>query len=144
MRTAILAIAALIGASVVYGEDCGPTLAVAPRYPLLAFQARVSGRVQIEVEIGSDGKVVGLSRFEGDKIFQATSEEAARAWRFEEASSTNRKCILTMVYRIMPRGTSPQELTARFEPPLLVEVRRETAEPTVLVDPAPDRTKRRR
>jgi TonB family protein len=125
-----------MGAGLGYGQDCGPSRVVAPPYPLLAFQARVSGRVQIEIEVRNDGTVGGLSRFDGDKIFQPAYEEAARAWKFRPGS-TDRKCTVTMVYKIMPKGVSPQELTTRFEPPLLVEVRRETAEPTVLVDPAP-------
>ena len=138
MRLMTLSIAALMSLGMALGQDCAPSHVVAPRYPLLAFQARVSGRVTIEVEIRDDGSVAELGRFDGDKIFRAASEEAAWIWRFQPASSADRKCTLTMVYRIMPKGASPQELTTRFEPPLLVEVRRETAEPTVLVDPAPD------
>ena len=144
MRLMILGVAALTMACAANGQDCGPLYAVAPRYPLLAFQARVSGRIQIEVEVRSSGMVEGFGRFEGDKIFRPASEEAARAWKFHAASSPHRKCTLTMVYRIMPKGASAHDLTARFEPPLLVEVRRETAEPTVFVDPAPDPPKRRR
>jgi TonB family protein len=143
MRSTIFGVAALLGVGLAHGQDCGPSRVVAPRYPLLAFQARVSGRVQIEVENRNDGTVVGLGRFDGDKILRAASEEAARAWKFQPGSSPNRKCTVTMVYKIMPKGVSPQELTTRFEPPLLVEVRRETAEPTVLVDPAPDLPKRK-
>ena len=144
MRTLLLVVAALFGIWTALGQDCGPSLVVAPQYPLLAFQARVSGHVQVDVEVRSDGTVVGLSRSEGDKIFRGASEDAARAWRFQPGSSRDRKCTLTMVYRIMPKGASPQELTTRFSPPLLVEVRRETAEPAVLVDPAPDPPKRRK
>lgn len=144
MRLMIIGITAFMSTLAANGQDCGPSYIVAPRYPLLAFQARVSGRVQIEVKVRNDGVVGALSHFEGDKIFRPASEEAARAWKFQAASSPDRKCTLVMVYRIMPKGASPQDLTARFEPPLLVEVRRETAEPTVLVDPAPDPQMRRR
>lgn len=144
MRLMIVGFAALMITHAASGQDCGPSYVVAPRYPLLAFQARVSGRIQLEVEVRSSGEVVGFTGFEGDRIFRPASEEAARAWKFHAASSPDRKCTLTMVYKIMPKGASAQELTARFEPPLLVEVRRETTEPTVLVDPAPEPPKRRR
>jgi len=133
MRFVVLV--AVFGTMLAHGEDCGPVYVNAPRYPLLAFQARVSGRVQIEMEVQANGSIGGIGRFDGDKIFRVASESAVRAWKFQPGSE--RKCVATIVFKIMPVGTSPEELTTRFEPPLLVEVRRETAEPTVLVDPAP-------
>jgi hypothetical protein len=48
-----------------------------------------------------------------------------------------RRCAVTLAYKIMPKGTRPEDLTSRFEPPSHVEVRRETAEASVAVDPAP-------
>lgn len=137
----LFVLTALFGTLLAHGEDCGPAYVSAPRYPLLAFQARVSGRVEIEMEVRANGSIGGFSRFDGDNIFRAASESAARVWKFQPGS--DRKCVATIVYRIMPVGTPPEELTTRFEPPLLVEVRRETAEPTVLVDPAPVRAKRK-
>ena len=136
-----IVLVAMFGAMLAYGEDCGPVYVSAPRYPLLAFQARVSGRVQIEIEVRANGSIGGFSRFDGDKIFRVASESAARAWKFQPGP--DRKCVATIVYKIMPVGTPPEELTTRFEPPLRVEVRRETAEPTVLVDPAPVPAKRK-
>jgi TonB family protein len=60
--------------------NCKPSYVVAPRYPILAFQARVSGEVTIEVQVSEAGRVEAVSRFDGDKIFRAASEEAARSW----------------------------------------------------------------
>lgn len=137
----LFVLTAMFGAMLANGEDCGPTYVSAPRYPLLAFQARVSGRVKIEMEVRANGSIGGLGRFDGDKIFRAASEAAARTWKFQPGS--DRKCVAMIVYKIMPIGTPPEELTTRFEPPLLVEVRRETAEPTVLVDPASVPAKRK-
>ena len=45
-----IVLVAIFGTMLAHGEDCGPVYVSAPRYPLLAFQARVSGRVQIEME----------------------------------------------------------------------------------------------
>lgn len=131
----------LIVASLVRAApDCQPRYVAAPRYPVLAFQARVSGQVSVELSVRPDGVVDSL-RYEGDKIFRSASETAGRSWRFPPGEE--RKCSAVMVYRIMPHGTSLDELTTRFQPPLTVEVRRETAEPTVLIDPAPVPGKRK-
>lgn len=130
----------LFSASLAWAEDCLPKYIAAPRYPVLAFQARVSGQVRLDLAIRSDG-MVGSLHFEGDKIFRSASESAGRAWRFNPGPE--RKCSAVMVYRIMPPGSGVDELTTRFEPPLTVEVRRETAEPTVLIDPAPVPAKRK-
>jgi TonB family protein len=120
-----------------------PSYVVAPRYPKLAFQARVSGRATVEVKVADSGAVDTIIRFDGDKIFQKSSEEAAKAWMFQPSSHPNRKCKLIFVYTIMPRNAPPEDLTTRFTPPFQVEIRRETTEPTVLVDPAPDPPKRK-
>lgn len=130
----------MAGSFVQAAPDCQPRYVAAPRYPVLAFQARVSGQVSVELSVRSDGMVDSL-RYEGDKIFRSASETAGKLWRFPPGEE--RRCSAVMVYRIMPRGTSLDELTTRFEPPLTVEVRRETAEPTVLIDPAPVPSKRK-
>ena len=62
-------------------------------------------------------------------------------WKFSQG--VERKCSAIMVYRIMAPGTGIDDLTTRFEPPLTVEVRRESAAATVLVDPAPVPPKRK-
>jgi TonB family protein len=130
----------MAGSLVRAAPDCQPKYVAAPRYPVLAFQARVSGEVRVELTVRPDGVVDSL-RYEGDKIFRAASETAGKSWKFSPGEE--RRCSAVMVYRIMPRGTSLDELTTRFEPPLTVEVRRETAEPTVLIDPAPAPAKRK-
>ena len=104
----------LLGASLAWAEDCLPNYVTAPRYPVLAFQARVSGRVRVDLSIRADG-AVGSLNFDGDKIFRAASEMAGRAWKFDPGQE--RKCSVVMVYRIMPPGTGLDELTTRFEPP---------------------------
>ena len=147
MREFVMAfITLLCGVSVAQGQilnaKCEPSYVVAPRYPILAFQARVSGRVTVEVDVADSGAVDSIVRFDGDKIFQKASEEAAKAWRFQPSRKQNRRCTLIFVYVIMPKNTPSEDLTTRFVPPLQVEIRRETAEPTVLVDPAPDPPKK--
>ena len=125
----------LLGLALARAEECSPSYVRAPRYPVLAFQARVSGRVRIEMGVRSDGSVGSVTQLDGDKIFRAASEIADRSWKFGQGE--DRRCVATFVYHIMPAGTSLDDLTTRIEPPLLVEVRRETAEATVLIDPAP-------
>jgi Gram-negative bacterial TonB protein C-terminal len=119
-------------------SDCAPSYIVAPQYPTLAFQARYGGQVAIEVQVSAVGAVEAVSRFEGDRLFRAASENAARLWRYASSARTSRRCTMTLTYKIMPKGARPEDVTPRFEPPAHVEVRRETAEPSVTVDPAPD------
>ncbi|MFN9300759.1 MAG: energy transducer TonB [Acidobacteriota bacterium] len=127
-------------ASIACAQDCAPKYVAAPRFPVLAFQAGVNGRVRVELSIRADGTVASV-QFDGDKLFRSASESAGLAWKF--TPGVERKCSAIMVYRIMAPGTGVDELTTRFESPLTVEVRRETAEATVLVDPAPVPPKRK-
>ena len=131
---------ALLVAAFAFADDCAPKYVAAPRFPVLAFQARVSGRIRLDLSIKQDGKV-GSVQFDGDKLFRSASEIASLTWKF--SPGLERKCSAIMVFRIMPPGTGADELTTRFEPPLTVEVRRETAEAMVLIDPAPVPPKRK-
>ncbi len=148
MRSALIALITLLcGAGLSQDQMSNmkwePSYVVAPQYPKLAFQARVSGRATVEVQIAASGAVDSIVQFDGDKIFQKTSVAAARAWVFQPSSTPNRRYKLVFVYSMMPKNTGPADLTTRFMPPFAVEIRREVPEATVLVDPAPDPPKMR-
>lgn len=60
-------------------------LAVAPKYPAFARQARLQGMVYARVLVDQNGKVVRVARMEGQSIFHQVVEEAAQKWEFYPA-----------------------------------------------------------
>jgi peptidyl-prolyl cis-trans isomerase A (cyclophilin A) len=54
----------------------------APVYPIDARQAGVSGRVELEARIGTDGKVEDLKVVSGPQLLQQAALDAARTWRY--------------------------------------------------------------
>jgi protein TonB len=56
-----------------------------PSYPAMARQRRLEGWVELEIAIGSDGKVgeVNVVRSEPAKVFDREAVRAAQRWRFE-------------------------------------------------------------
>ena len=64
-----------------------PTLVhkVAPGYPMLARNERVSGRVVLSATIGSDGKISGVTVVSGAPVLAQAAEAALRQWRYRPA-----------------------------------------------------------
>ncbi|MBT4496652.1 MAG: TonB family protein, partial [Gemmatimonadetes bacterium] len=60
-------------------------LAVAPKYPAFARQARVQGMVYARVLVDRNGKVVRVASVEGQSIFKKAVEKAAQKWEFYPA-----------------------------------------------------------
>jgi TonB family protein len=60
-------------------------LAVAPKYPTFARQARIQGMVYARVLIDQNGKVVRVARMKGQSIFHQAVEAAAQKWEFYPA-----------------------------------------------------------
>jgi TonB family protein len=116
--------------------------AVAPSdYPAIAAQARVGGRVAVEVTIDPAGMVAEARMIDVDgppRIFeQDWYELLAREWRFasDQGAADLRKVRIEFVFRLMPRGTPREKLGTIFIPPYQVEVREEEPERVKL--PAP-------
>jgi TonB family protein len=53
-----------------------------PVYPLAAKEARVSGMVVVQLEVGEDGTVVKAEAVSGPEMLRQAAEDAARAARF--------------------------------------------------------------
>ncbi|MEW6729768.1 MAG: TonB family protein [Acidobacteriota bacterium] len=60
---------------------------VAPIYPPLAKVRRIQGKVNIGVQVNSEGKVIEVEFLEGNVLFKPASLEAARQWVFSQSSS---------------------------------------------------------
>ena len=60
-----------------------PIKQVYPDYPAILWAFRVSGTVEVWINIDVKGIVTNASMIRGFRLFQGVSEEAARQWRFE-------------------------------------------------------------
>ncbi len=59
---------------------------VAPTYPMIARQRRLSGVVVVQADVGKDGKVSNLQLISGPPVFREAAFEALRQWRFKPAT----------------------------------------------------------
>ncbi len=112
--------------------DGGPRVvaAVAPRFPDIAVQARITTTLEVCVDIGADGVPVAAQLIPPFRILKLAVEEAALRWRFEpiDAAGALQHVRLRFVLKLIPRDSSPAEETAVFRPPYEVEVRHATPE----------------
>lgn len=117
--------------------------AVSPVFPPTAVATNTSGTVSVEVETNAAGEVTSARSERGHPLLRKAAEDAARRWRFKSATSAS-TVHLTFVFRIMPKGTSAEELTPVFAPPYQVEVRHQPYEPITQSDPRSDPHRRRK
>jgi hypothetical protein len=104
-----------------------PVHVVAPAFPdELASTIKVI-TVVIEAEIGSDGLVHKAAVSAGKSLkAQEAALRVTPQWRFQwaKAESAGRPVKLVFVFRTMPLGTPPDEITTIFRDKYEVEVRR--------------------
>ncbi len=60
-----------------------PIRRVEPQYPRLAIQTRVSGKVELEAVIGTDGRIHGLRALSGPPLLVPAAMEAVRQWVYK-------------------------------------------------------------
>jgi protein TonB len=60
-----------------------PIYRVEPRYPQIAVKARVSGPVELEGIIGTDGRIRDLHALSGNPLLVPAAIEAVRQWVYE-------------------------------------------------------------
>ena len=58
---------------------------VAPIYPAIARQRRLSGILLVQLQVGKDGKVSNLQLISGPPIFKDAAFEAVKQWQFKPA-----------------------------------------------------------
>ena len=115
------------------GEGEAPSVleAVAPpAYPATAAQARVGGKVFVDVTVSPQGEVLdaAIANVEGPTwIFKHDWYALlAREWRFASSPrSQPRHAKIEFVFRLLPRGTPREKLGTVFTPPYRIEVREE-------------------
>jgi TonB family protein len=87
-----------------------------PSYPPIAVAKKERGKILIDVEIDSSGKVVSATVVKGSSILSKVARKTALAWRFDEAESGTglRPARLTFVFHreciARPRFTPPYRL----------------------------------
>jgi periplasmic protein TonB len=58
---------------------------VAPVYPAIAKQRRISGTVMVEGQVGKDGRISALQFLSGPPVFRDAAFEAVKQWQFRPA-----------------------------------------------------------
>jgi TonB family protein len=53
-----------------------------PEYPVIAKQMRVTGRVELEIKIGTEGKVEDVKVISGNALLTPAAVEAVKKWKF--------------------------------------------------------------
>jgi TonB family protein len=59
------------------------TAKVPPKYPALARQLKLSGKVKVEVIVSPDGRVKGTRIIGGNPLLADAALDAIRMWRYE-------------------------------------------------------------
>jgi hypothetical protein len=104
----------------------GALQAVAPSFPEELRESSKPITVVLEVEVDGQGRVVRARAAEGgnqaavDAVFRAVYQ-----WHFtsRDVGATKQPVKLAFIFRTMPVGTSPDELTTIFRDKYEVEVR---------------------
>src|SRR5262245_55553456 len=78
-----------------------PRYIEAPPYPPLAYKARITGIVEVDLTLDLDGKVQSTRLVNGHPLLARASEKAASLWRFDRAydTRTTRMVRVWLVYR---------------------------------------------
>jgi TonB family protein len=63
-----------------------PKATVDPRYPALARQLKLSGKVKIEITVSPDGRVKATRVLGGSPILVNAALDAVRMWKYEVSS----------------------------------------------------------
>ena len=87
-----------------------PSSHLQPPYPPSEYRLQRDGRVQVQVTIGPDGRVIDVARISAtsDAFWLVTREQALRHWRFRPATVDGRPVqdtrVMSLVFRIVDQG----------------------------------------
>lgn len=111
-------------------HEVGVALGIAPVYPPIAVTTNTSGDVEVDVAVDEAGNVTKAELVAGHPLLRRAAIEAARRWKFK-ATDKGTEVRLTFSFRIVPKETPEEEMTAAFAPPYRVQVKSKLPEPTV-------------
>jgi TonB family protein len=113
------------------GQDAPLTkVAVAPKYPPLAVQGRISGVVVIRTTVGTAGEVTQTEVVSGHPMLKEAAVVAAKNWKFDRASAQARAVTLRFSFVILPEKAESEGETT-FLPPDQIEISKRPLPPTV-------------
>jgi TonB family protein len=132
MLARFLVVALLLStAAFALGQDASlPKAAVAPKYPSLAVQGRISGVVVVRTTVGSAGEVSQVEVVSGHPMLKEAAVEAAKNWKFESASAQTRAVTLRFSFVILPEKAESEGETT-FLPPDQIEISKRPLPPTI-------------
>jgi len=70
-----------------------PTAKVQPKYPALARQLKLSGKVKVEATVTPDGRVKNTRTIGGSPVLVNAALDAIRMWRYEAAAKETVEAI---------------------------------------------------
>lgn len=128
MRTTALGLA-ILGPPCLAQSDWNVRRVVSLQYPALAAQARIEGRVEVQVLLHEDGSVRTVSLVSGNAILSKAACENVTRWRFGRAAneaSATKESSAVVVYLFKLTGACdtnrcPTTFTFDFPNSALVE-----------------------
>lgn len=89
----------------VSGAPISPKEFVAPVYPPIAKLSRVEGKVEIQLKIGSDGRVTSVDWKSGHALLRKATEEAASKWIFPPEAAGQEVAVVLEFATNCPKDT---------------------------------------
>ncbi len=135
MRAAVICVL-LLGSATLNAQDIPIRQIVVPTYPLLGRDARLQGRVRMDLEIGEDGKVQSVRSSGAHILLLDESEKNIRQWTFGPYPEGTRFPVRWVVryeyklegeeeYRMSPPRvviTLPNDVQIVARPPLNISI----------------------
>ncbi len=114
-RVALLAACCILGGSSVWGQDApvrvSPVEAnkavvnkVAPVYPAMAKQMKLTGKVRLDAVVDENGKVTSIKTLGGNPLLTAAARRALKQWKFTpfERGGKPVKAIVQIAFNFQP------------------------------------------
>lgn len=83
---------------------------IVPKYPPLAMQARIQGKVELRlVSEPVTGQVLNVEAVSGHPLLKPSAIDAAKQWRFKPNSIPSQEVSLTLEYALQCPGAAPSQ-----------------------------------
>ena len=89
----LLTSVAFVGNSASQESSRKVTSKTSPTYPELAKKMHLSGKVKVEATVNPAGNVTSAKFVGGNPVFETSSVDAVKHWKFEPAAATSTETI---------------------------------------------------
>jgi hypothetical protein len=118
--------------------------AISPTFIPFVFGETGMAEVVVEVTLNSEGEVISAKTVSFSLFKDFSLEETAKQWVFEKSKGKEiRTAKIKFILRIMPKGTSPSDLTTIYRYPSEIEIRNVVYDSQITTAPLPDTEKPR-